>query len=52
MTAKTKLSQKRLTLLQSAEKPGNVSKARQMHKVSRSQFYEYKRSFQQYVWMV
>ena len=46
MTAKSKLAQKRLTLLQLAEKLGNVSKACQMHKVSRSQFYEYKRAFQ------
>ena len=46
MTAATKLAQKRLTLLQLAEKLGNVSKACQMHKVSRSQFYEYKRAFQ------
>lgn len=46
MTATTKLAQKRLTLLQLAEKLGNVSKACQMHKVSRSQFYEYKRAFQ------
>ena len=48
MTAKTKLAQKRLTLLQLAEKLGNVSKACRMHKVSRSQFYEYKRAFQQH----
>jgi transposase InsO family protein len=48
MTANQKLAQKRLTLLQLAEKLGNVSKACRMHKVSRSQFYEYKRSFQQY----
>jgi len=48
MTAKTKLAQKRLTLLQLAEKLGNVSKACRMHKVSRSQFYEYKRSFQEF----
>ena len=48
MTAKSKLAQKRLTLLQLAEKLGNVSKACQMHKVSRSQFYEYKRAFQQH----
>lgn len=48
MTAKQKLAQKRLTLLQLAEKLGNVSKACRMHKVSRSQFYEYKRSFQQH----
>jgi hypothetical protein len=46
MTAKAKLAQNRLTLLQLAEKLGNVSKACRMHKVSRSQFYEYKRSFQ------
>ena len=48
MTAKTKLAQKRLTLLQLAEKLGNVSKACRMHKVSRSQFYKYKRAFQQH----
>jgi transposase InsO family protein len=48
MTAKAKLAQKRLTLLQIAEKLGNVSKACRMHKVSRSQFYEYKRSFQEF----
>lgn len=47
MAAKTKLAQKRLTLLQLAEKLGNVSKACRMHKVSRSQFYEYKRAFQE-----
>lgn len=48
MTADKKLAQKRLTLLQLAEKLGNVSKACRMHKVSRSQFYDYKRSFQQF----
>ena len=48
MTAQEKLAQKRLTLLQLAEKLGNVSRACRMHKVSRSQFYEYKRSFQEY----
>lgn len=48
MTAEQKLAQKRLTLLQLAEKLGNVSKACRLHKVSRSQFYEYKRSFQEY----
>ena len=48
MTASEKLAQKRLTLLQLAEKLGNISKACRMHKVSRSQFYEYKRSFQEY----
>ena len=46
MTATQKLAHKRLTLLQLAEKLGNVSKACRMHKVSRTQFYEYKRSFQ------
>jgi len=48
MTAKKKLAHKRLTLLQLAEKLGNISKACRMHKVSRSQFYEYKRSFQEF----
>ena len=48
MTANKKLAQKRLTLLQLAEKLGNVSKACRMHGISRSQFYEYKRSFQEY----
>ena len=48
MTAKEKLAHKRLTLLQLAEKLGNVSKACRFHKVSRSQFYEYKRSFQEF----
>ncbi len=48
MTATKKLAHKRLTLLQLAEKLGNISKACRMHKVSRSQFYEYKRSFQQH----
>ena len=46
MTATQKLAHKRLTLLQLAEKLGNVSKACRMHRVSRTQFYEYKRSFQ------
>ena len=48
MTTKTKLAHKRLTLLQLSEKLGNVSKTCLMHKVSRSQFYEYKRSFQEF----
>ena len=48
MTAKEKLAQKRLTLLQLAEALGNVSKACRLHKVSRSQFYEYKRAFQEF----
>ena len=42
MTAKAKLAQKRLTLLQLAEKLGNVSKACQMHKVSRNSLKKYK----------
>lgn len=47
MTAKEKLAQKRLTLLQLAEKLRNVSEACRHHGVSRSQFYEYKRAFQE-----
>ena len=47
MTAKKKLAQKRLTLLQLAEKLRNVSEACRHHGVSRSQFYEYKRAFQE-----
>jgi len=43
MTAKKKLAQKRLALLQVAEKLRNVSEACRRHGVSRSQFYEYKR---------
>lgn len=48
MTATEKLAHRRLTLLQLAERLGNVSKACLMHKVSRSQFYEYKRAFQEH----
>lgn len=48
MTAEKKLAHKRLTLLQLAERLGNVSKACRLHKVSRSQFYEYKRAFQEF----
>ena len=48
MTATEKLAHKRLTLLQLAEKLGNISKACRMHKVSRSQFYEYKRASQEH----
>jgi hypothetical protein len=48
MTADKKLAQKRLTLLQLAEKLGNVSRACRMHNISRSQFYEYKRGFQEH----
>ena len=48
MTAKKKIAQKRLTLLQLAEQLRNVSEACRLHRVSRSQFYEYKRSFQEF----
>lgn len=47
MTAETKIAQKRLTLLQVAERIRNVSEACRRHSVSRSQFYEYKRAFQE-----
>jgi transposase InsO family protein len=48
MTATNKLAQRRLTLLQLGEKLGNISRACRLHGVSRSQFYEYKRAFQQH----
>ena len=48
MTVKKKIAQKRLTLLQLAERLRNVSEACRHHGISRSQFYEYKRSFQEY----
>ena len=48
MTADQKSAHKRLTLLRLAEKLGNISKARRMHKISRSQFYEYERSVQEH----
>lgn len=47
MTAEKKIAQKRLTLLQVAERIRNVSEACRRHGVSRSQFYEYKRAFQE-----
>jgi transposase InsO family protein len=47
MTAEKKIAQKRLTLLQVAERIRNVSEACRRHSVSRSQFYEYKRAFQE-----
>jgi transposase InsO family protein len=47
MTAAKKIAQKRLTLLQLAERLRNVSEACRHHGVSRSQFYEYKRTFQE-----
>ena len=48
MTVKKKIAQKRLTLLQLAERLRNVSEACRHHGISRSQFCEYKRSFQEY----
>ena len=47
MTAEKKIAQKRLSLLQLAERLRNVSEACRHHGVSRSQFYEYKRAFQE-----
>lgn len=47
MTAKKKIAQNKLSLLQLAEKLRNVSEACRRRGVSRSQFYEYKRSFQE-----
>lgn len=46
MTAKKKIAQSRLTLLQLAERLNNVTEACKRRGVSRSQFYEYKRAFQ------
>ena len=47
MTAVKMIAQKRLTLLQLAERIRNVSEACRHHGVCRSQFYEYKRAFQE-----
>ena len=47
MTASEKIAQNRLTLLQLAEKIRNISEACRRRGVSRSQFYEYKRAFQE-----
>ena len=47
MTAEKKIAQKRLTLLQVAESLRNVSEACRRQGISRSQFYEYKRAFQE-----
>ena len=47
MTAEKKIAHQRLTLLQVAERIRNVSEACRRHGVSRSQFYEYKRAFQE-----
>jgi transposase InsO family protein len=48
MTAKKKIAQGRLNLLQLAERLNNVTEACKRRGVSRSQFYEYKRAFQQH----
>jgi transposase-like protein len=47
MTAEAKIAQGKMTLLQLAEKLRNVSEACRRRNVSRSQFYEYKRAFQE-----
>lgn len=47
MTAEEKIAQNRLTLLQLAERLRNVSEACRKRGVARSQFYEYKRAFQE-----
>jgi transposase InsO family protein len=48
MTAEKKIAQGRLSLLQLAEKLRNVSEACRRRGISRSQFYEYKRAFQEH----
>jgi transposase InsO family protein len=48
MTATTKIAKTRLSLLQLAEQLRNVSEACRRRGVSRSQFYEYKRAFQEH----
>jgi transposase InsO family protein len=47
MTAEIKIAQGKLTLLQLAEKLKNISEACRRKQISRSQFYEYKRAFQE-----
>ena len=47
MTALRKIAQKRLTLLQLAERIRNVSEACRHHGISRSQLYEQQRVFQE-----
>ena len=47
MTAEKKIAHNRLTLLQLAERLRNVSEACRRRGISRSQFYEYKRAFQE-----
>ncbi len=46
MTAKEKVAQRKLSMLQLAEELGNVSRACKIMGYSRSQFYEIKRAFQ------
>jgi transposase InsO family protein len=48
MTARNKIAHGRLNLLQLAERLSNVTEACKRRGVSRSQFYEYKRAFQQH----
>ena len=48
MTAKNKIAHGRLDLLQLAERINNVTEACKRRGISRSQFYEYKRAFQQH----
>jgi len=47
MTAESKIAKSRLTLLQLASEIKNISEACRRRGVSRSQFYEYKRAFQE-----
>ncbi len=47
MTAESKIAQGKMTLLQLAERLRNVSEACRRRGVCRSQFYEYKRAFQE-----
>lgn len=47
MTAEQKIARNRMTLLQLAERLRNVSEACRRRGISRSQFYEYKRAFQE-----
>jgi len=47
MTAERKIAQNRLSLLQLADRLRNVSEACRRRGISRSQFYEYKRAFQE-----
>ena len=48
MTAKRKIAQRKLSMLQLAERLNNVSEACRLMGYSRSQFYEIKRAFQLY----